>query len=114
MDGNLTERRLISNSLPIDAFDYYRQVYNPYTKQSQRAISPLSRVEYEQPRDTWLVGYFQYCNKGHFNSPIWLDTLHDNSLSRIDADNANLLASDHVLNPELLVRKNTATKIQQL
>ena len=114
VDGNLTERRLISNSLPIDAFDYYRQVYNPYTKQSQRAISPLSRVEYEQPRDTWLVGYFQYCNKGHFNSPIWLDTLHDNSLSRIDADNANLLASDHLLNPELLVRKNTATKIQQL
>jgi len=114
VDGNLTERRLISNSLPIDAFDYYRQVYNPYTKQSQRAISPLSVLEYEKPRDKWLVGYFQYCNKGHFNSPIWLDSLHDNSLNKIDADNANLLASDHVLNPELLVRKNTATKIQQL
>lgn len=114
VDGSLTKRRLISNTLPIDAFDYYRQVYNPYTKQSQQAISPLSRLEYEQPKDKWLVGYFQYCDKGHFNSPIWLDSPHDNSLSKVDTDNANQQASVQELNPELLVRKNTAIKIQQL
>ncbi|MDT0603713.1 sensor histidine kinase [Thalassotalea castellviae] len=114
VDGSLTERRLISNTLPVDAFDYYRQVYNPYTTKSQQVISPLSRLEYEQPSDKWLVGYFQYCNKGHFNSPIWLDSLHTNSLSKIEADNANLLASDKTLNPELQLRKNTATKIEQL
>ena len=114
VDGRLTERRLISNTLPVDAFDYYRQVYNPYTTQSQQAISPLSRLAYEKPKDKWLVGYFQFCNKGHFNSPIWLDSLHNNSLSKIEADNANLLASDQTLNPELRQRKNTAIKIQQL
>jgi signal transduction histidine kinase len=114
VDGSLTKRRLISNTLPVDAFDYYRQVYNPYTKQSQQAISPLSGIEYEPPRDKWLVGYFQFCNKAHFNSPVWLDTLHDNHLSKIETENANLLAPDHVLNPELLIRKNTANKIQQL
>jgi len=46
VDGSLTERRLISNTLPVDAFDYYRQVYNPYTEKLQQTISPLSRLEY--------------------------------------------------------------------
>lgn len=114
VDGSLTKRRLISNTLPVDAFDYYRQVYNPYTKKSEQAISPLSRLEYEPPRDTWLVGYFQFCNKAHFNSPIWLDSLHDDSLSKIDAGYASLLASDQILNPELLARKNKAIEINQL
>lgn len=114
VDGSLTKRRLISNTLPVDAFDYYRQVYNPYTKQSEQTISPLARLVYEQPRDKWLLGYFQFCNKGHFNSPIWLDSLHDNTLSRINADNVDLLAPDQELNPELLVRKNTAINIHQL
>jgi len=114
IDGRLTERRLISNTLPVDAFDYYRQVYNPYTTLSQQTISPLSQLKFDQPRDKWLVGYFQFCNKGHFNSPIWLDSLHNKSLSKIEADNANRLVSDPLLNPELRLRKNTALKIQQL
>lgn len=114
VDGRLTKRRLISNTLPVDAFDYYRQVYNPYTKQSEQAISPLSHLEHEQPKDDWLIGYFQYCNKGHFNSPVWLDLMHDNSIAKLSATQANLLAKSHVLNPELLIRKNKAVQIQQL
>lgn len=114
VDGSLTKRRLISNTLPKDAFDYYRQVYNPYTKQSEQAISHLSQLEHEPPRDKWLVGYFQFCNKGHFNSPVWLDSLHDHEASAMTANNANLFASDQTLNPELLERKNRATEINQL
>jgi signal transduction histidine kinase len=114
VDGSLTKRRLISNTLPIDAFDYYRQVYNPYTKQSEQTISPLAQIEYEQPRDKWLSGYFQFCNRGHFNSPIWLDSLHDDSLSKSEVVNADLSVPDQALTPELLTRKNTALNIQQL
>lgn len=114
VDGSLTKRRLISNTLPVDAFDYYRQVYNPYTKKSEQAISPLSQLTYEQPQHEWLVGYFQFCNKGHFNSPVWLDLIHDNSVSTMGAEQARLLATDQALNPELLLRKNKATQIQQL
>lgn len=114
VDGSLTKRRLISNTLPVDAFDYYRQVYNPYTQQSQQAISPLSRLEQEPPRDKWLFGYFQYSANGHFNSPIWLDSLGDNSLSGITTDEGNQPESDHRLDPELKARKNRATAIQQL
>ncbi len=114
IDGILTERKMIANTLPVDAFDYYRQIYNPYTKQSEQTISPLSQLEYQQPRDKWLVGYFQYCNEGHFNSPIWLDSIHGNSLYNFNADNASQLASEQALTPELLVRKNSAIKIQQI
>lgn len=114
VDGSLTKRRLISNTLPVDAFDYYRQVYNPYTKKSEQAISPLSQLTYEQPQDEWLVGYFQFCNKGHFNSPVWLDFIHDSSVFKVSAEQANLLATDQLLNPELLLRKNKAIKIQKL
>jgi len=114
IDGRLTERRLISNTLPVDAFDYYRQVYNPYTEKSQQTISPLSRLEYEQPKKEWLVGYFQYCNQGHFNSPIWPDPLHDNSLYERGVDNANQQVSDQKLTPELIKRKKKAINIYQL
>lgn len=114
VDGSLTKRRLISNTLPVDAFDYYRQVYNPYTKKSEQAISPLAQLTYEPPQDEWLVGYFQFCNKGHFNSPVWLDLIHDNGRSIVSAEQANVLATDQTLNPELLLRKNKALQIQQL
>jgi len=114
IDGRLTERRLISNTLPVDAFDYYRQVYNPYTEKSQQTISPLSRLEFEQPKNEWLVGYFQYCNQGHFNSPIWPDSFHDNSQYERGVDNANQQVSDQKLPPELIKRKNKAINIYQL
>lgn len=114
VDGSLTKRRLISNTLPNDAFDYYRQIYNPYTKKSEQAISHLSQLVHEPPNDQWLVGYFQFCNKGHFNSPVWLDSLHDHEASTMTESNANLLALDQTLNPELLERKNRATEINQL
>lgn len=114
IDSVLTKRRLNSNSLPIDGFEYYRQVYNPYTEQTQRAISPLAQLEHEPPKDKWLVGYFQYCNKGHFNSPVLLDSVHDNSLYDIDAVNAKILAVDRESNPELFARKTAAMKLQQI
>jgi len=114
VDGRLTERRLLSNTLPIDAFDYYRQVYNPYTEKLQQTISPLSRLEYDKPKNKWLVGYFQYCNQGHFNSPIWPDSSHDNSLYERGLDSANLQMSDQKLNPELIKRKNKVINIYQL
>jgi len=114
VDENLTRRRLISNTLPVDAFEYYRQVYNPYTEKSQQTISPLSRLEYEKPKNEWLVGYFQYCNQGHFNSPIWPDSLHDNSLYERGMDDANQQVPDQKLPPELIKRKNKAINIYQL
>ena len=114
VDGSLTKRRLISNTLPVDAFDYYRQVYNPYTRQSEQTISPLARIEHEPPREQWLIGYFQFRNRGQFNSPIWLDDLHNNMQSNMAPQSANRYVPDEELNPELQVRKNTAAHIQQI
>jgi len=114
VDASLTKRRLISNKLPVDAFGYYRQVYNPYTKRSQQAISPLSLLAFEQPKDAWLVGYFQYCNEAHFNSPVWFDSVHDHSSFTVDADITELLTSQQELNPELRERKNIAINIEAL
>lgn len=114
VDGRLTKRRMVSSTLPVDAFDYYRQVYNPITKQSQEEISPLSGLEYEEPKNDWLVGYFQYCNIGHFNSPIWPYFLPDKSLSINDVHKSEQKMSDQDLNPESLERKKAAIRIYKL
>ena len=77
--------RMLTNSLPKDAFVYYRQVYNPITKQSQQMLSPLSQLELAQPISWFeikgLVGYFQYNSQGDFNSPIWPYAIHEKGLS---------------------------------
>ena len=114
IDRRLTERRMISNTLPVDVFDYYRWVYNPYTKKAEQILSPISRLEYEQPLNKWLVGYFQYCNRGHFNSPIWPDSVHNNNRYKTNSANMYQEVPDNELTPELLLRKNRAINTYQL
>ena len=103
----LFKRRMLTNSLPVDVFDYYQQVYNPITKQSQQVLSPLSQLEVAQPipwlQINGLVGYFQYNSAGEFNSPIWPYPFSENSLM-----------SEASLDPELLERKETTAKIYQI
>jgi signal transduction histidine kinase len=76
------KRRMLTNNLPTDAFDYYKQVYNPITKQLQQVLSPLSQLELVQPiswlQTKGLVGYFQYNSQGDFNSPIWPYSISSN------------------------------------
>lgn len=106
---NLFKRRLLTNALTVDAFDYYQQVYNPITKQTQQVPSPLSQLDFVQPKISQqvkgLVGFFQYNSQGHYNSPIW-----PFMLSGDDSNNVNR----QQLDPELLERKNAAHNINQL
>ena len=106
----LFKRRMLTNTLPVDVFDYYQQVYNPITKHSQQVLSPLSQLDPAQPI-TWLqikdlLGYFQYNSQGDFNSPIWPYSLNEKDLSDTglpenNTDNAKQQASGLNLNSEL-------------
>jgi len=106
----LFKRRMLTNTLAVDVFDYYQQVYNPITKQSQQLLSPLSQLELTQPI-SWLpikglVGYFQYNNQGDFNSPIWPyaisgDALPSDDLSGHSVSKTNKWSSAQKLQPEL-------------
>lgn len=109
IDGSLTKRRMVSNILPTDVFSYYRQIYNPYKNKMQQAISPISPLDYEFPRDKWLVGYFQYCDKGHFSSPVLPDSLHN-----FDAEYSTQQLSDQEQNQELVERKERELKIYEI
>ena len=122
----LFKRRMLTNTLPVEAFDYYQQVFNPITKQSQQVLSPLSQLETAQPIK-WLaikglVGYFQYDSRGQFNSPIWPNTLSPNALANADKDRANQQAPTPELKPdlsqkpdtELIMRKSAALNIYQI
>lgn len=108
---NLFKRRLLTNSLPTDAFYYYQQVYNPLTGLSQQALSPLSRLEFFQPKISQqmqgLVGFFQYNLQGEFNSPVWPYPI---SPARIGQTDTRV----KTLTPELQLRKQTAFEIYQL
>ncbi|AOT08644.1 sensor histidine kinase [Pseudoalteromonas luteoviolacea] len=64
----------VSNQIPVDAFNYYRYIHNPVTKQTQKVLSPLAQLDGSQ-NITGLVGYFQIDHKGNFNSPIWPDAI---------------------------------------
>jgi len=103
----LFKRRMLTNTLPKDEFDYYHQVYNPITKQSLQVLSPLSQLEVAQPI-SWLqieglVGYFQYNSQGHFNSPIWPYSLHEKGLSdaKLLGNNTNNARQPSNLNSQL-------------
>ena len=114
IDNTLTKRRISSDSLPLDAFGYYRQVYNPYTRQTQQSISPLANLDFDSPDDAWLVGYFQYCNRGHFNSPVWFDSAHDHSSFEMEEEYTHALASERLLEQALQDRKNRADQLDNI
>ena len=109
IDRVLFKKRMLTNSISMDAFNYYQQVYNPITKKSQQLLSPLSKLEVAQPipwqQIKGLVGYFQYNSQGQFNSPIWPYYLPENSLSGDDTDRVNF----QQLDPELAERKKKGT-----
>jgi len=121
-DRTLLKRRMLTNTLSVNAFDYYQQVYNPITSQSQQVLSPLSQVDLIQPKTSkpikGLVGYFQYNSQGDFNSPIWPYTLPESDLAEDDASKAYQQASAQQLAPELeaelVIRKKTVVKIYQI
>jgi len=118
INRKLYKKLTFTNTLPVNAFDYYQQVYNPLTKQSQQVLSPLSQLDLTQSYTSrpimGLVGYFQYNSQGDFNSPIWPYAFSDKSLSGDNVIKAKEQVSDLELTPELLARKNTAFKVYQL
>jgi len=108
---HLLKKRLLPNALDFDAFEYYQQVYNPLTKQPQKILSPLSQLDFNQPKISQqmrgLVGFFQYDHQGRFNSPIWP---YDLTLKQLNQNSKQA----STLSPELLLRKETALKIYQI
>ena len=111
--SSLSRKRHLSNALPVDAFDYYRQVYNPIISGSQQTISPLAKLDYDEPKKKWFIGYFQYCSSGHFNSPIWPYLLPDKILYN-DLHGLSKQPSNQQLNSESAKRKKNAIKIYEL
>ena len=114
INRKLYKKLTFTNTLSMDAFNYYQQVYNPVTRQTQQVLSPLSKLNVlqlnaEQPI-RGLVGYFQYDSQGSFNSPIWPFSLPDNSLSEDDTNKAD----QQEFEPELVERKKAALKIYQI
>ncbi len=122
----LFKRRMLTNTLPVEAFDYYQQVFNPITRQSQRVLSSLSQLETAQPI-SWLaikglIGYFQYDSEGQFNSPVWPNPLSADERASADKDRANQqvrtpeLKSELNQEPEteLIMRKHAALSIYQI
>jgi len=107
-----------TNTLSVNEFDYYHQVYNPVTKQSQQVLSALSSLSLLQmnaeQQIRGLVGFFQYDSKGDFNSPVWPYSFSDNSLSKDDAGKASQQGADPKLTPELVERKKVALKVYQI
>jgi len=113
INRTLYKKLTFTNTLSVNEFDYYQQVYNPVTKQNQQVLSPLSSLNLLQlnaeQQIKGLVGFFQYDSQGGFNSPIWPYTL-----SGDDADKVNQQESDPKLNPELVIRKKAAFKVYQI
>ncbi|KZN66505.1 hypothetical protein N473_08930 [Pseudoalteromonas luteoviolacea CPMOR-1] len=70
----------VSNQIPVDAFNYYRYVHNPVTKQTQKVVSPLAQLDGAQ-NIAGFVGYFQIDHTGSFNSPIWPNVITVDELS---------------------------------
>ena len=134
INRNLYKTLTFTNTLSVNEFDYYQQVYNPVKKQNQQVLSPLSSLNLLQlnaeQQIKGLVGFFQYDSQGRFNSPVWPYSLpktknglsehglSDNRPSGDDADKASQQASDPKLNPELsselVLRKKAASKVYQI
>jgi hypothetical protein len=129
---SLYKRRMLTNTLSVDVFDYYQQVYNPVTRQLQQVLSPLSQLDLVQPvawlETEGLVGYFQYNANGDFNSPIWPYSFSSSALSNSELsenapaeDDADKTRQHHQaqnleaeLGSELFERKKKALKIYQI
>lgn len=109
VNRKLFTKLTLSNNLPNNAFAYYQQIYNPLTKQLQQSISPLSDLDVEQLAVQryirGLVGYFQYDNKGQFNSPVW-----PFSWSK---ENNNYIAQGEN-DSELIAREKLAVKVYEI
>jgi hypothetical protein len=113
-DRKLYKKLTFTNTLSVNEFDYYQQIYNPITKQNQQLLSSLSSLSHLQlnaeQQIKGLVGFFQYDSQGRFNSPVWpevlsKDDLSDTRLYGADVDKASLQGSDSELVPELVIRK---------
>lgn len=105
----LTKRRLLTNAIPADAFNYYQPIYNPITQQTEQALSPLSALIYQQPKISiqlkGLVGFFQFTQQGEFNSPIWPYPIEENQ---------NIENAPSQSDPELTKRRNNAYALYEL
>lgn len=116
-NGDLYKRGMLANTLSVDVFSYYRQVYDQSSGQLQQVLSPLSPLELTQPvawlKTEGLVGYFQYDVNGQFSSPLFPDAFTGN-----DFDEANQLESSRnsetEINSEMLERKKIALKIYRI
>jgi len=123
VNRNLYKKLTFTNTLSVDEFDYYQQVYNPVTNQQQQVISPLSSLSHLQSADeqqiTGLVGFFQYDSNGRFNSPVWPEPLTKQalanlSLSKGDTTLLNQRETTPTDDSELVTRKKVALNIYQI
>ncbi|MDK2593929.1 sensor histidine kinase [Pseudoalteromonas obscura] len=103
INRKLFRKLSVSNQIPADAFNYYRYIYNPLTKQTQQMLSPLAQLNSEQTI-RGLVGYFQIDGQGNFNSPIWPYAITSNI--------ENTGQQNHTL--EMITRREIATSVYQM
>ncbi|MCG7549921.1 HAMP domain-containing sensor histidine kinase [Pseudoalteromonas sp. Of7M-16] len=102
INRKLFRKLSVSNQIPADAFNYYRYIYNPLTKQTQQMLSPLAELNGEQTI-RGLVGYFQIDREGNFNSPIWPYAITSN-IEDSGQKNQTL---------EMITRREIATSVYQ-
>ena len=117
-DRNLFKRRMLTNTLPVEGFDYYQQVFNPITKQPQQVLSSLSQQGLNKATSKsiqGLVGYFQYNSQGDFNSPLWPNSLSEDDVVKIQKRDSGLNLNLNLnINTELIIRKQAALKVYQI
>lgn len=116
-NGDLYKRGMLANTLSVDVFSYYQQVYDQSSGQLKQVLSPLSQLKLTQPvawlKTEGLVGYFQYDADGKFSSPFFPYAFTANNFDEI-----NQLESDSntetEISAEMLQRKKTALKIYRI
>ncbi|WP_138544670.1 sensor histidine kinase [Pseudoalteromonas rubra] len=111
IDRKMFKRRLLTDALPVNAFDYYQAVYNPLTDETLQMPSVLSHLDPARPTATrpiqGLVGYFQFDAQGRFNSPIWPEPLSNKDIANPDSERKKA-------SPELQQRYDQAKFIYQI
>ncbi|MCG7534394.1 HAMP domain-containing sensor histidine kinase [Pseudoalteromonas sp. OOF1S-7] len=111
IDRQMFKRRLLTDALPVNAFDYYQAVYNPLTDATLQMPSVLSHLDPARPTATrpiqGLVGYFQFDAQGRFNSPIWPEPLSDKDIAKPGSEQKKA-------SPELQQRYDRAKFIYQI
>ncbi|MCF2857598.1 ATP-binding protein [Pseudoalteromonas sp. SMS1] len=103
INRKLFRKLSVSNQLATDAFNYYRYIHNPVTKQTQQVLSPLAQI-HKEPMIHGLVGYFQIDGQGQFNSPVWPYVVSEDDIHSVPGDKQTL---------ELITRHKTATTVYQ-